>query len=469
MHSLVIDASKERGPEPEATDPLTGLILRRRFRSIVAEALARPTGQSALPTILVLDLDGFKAVNDSAGHATGDSVLQRVARRITGAAGPDAAVARTSGDEFAVFLPAGDAAGALADKLLDLVSRPYVVNGHAITISASIGIAQAPADGTDADALLQSATIALHQAESEGRNRQRNFEPSMQDRALLRLALETDLRAALALQQVELREALSLDQFVLHYQPQVDVLTGHLMGFEALLRWQHPTRGLVYPNSFIPLAEGIGLIGALGSWVLRCACQEAARWPVPAHGTPLRVAVNVSPLQLREGPAFVAGVVEALRCAGLPAEQLEIEITESATAESSTEVLAAIRALGVTLAIDDFGTGYSSLSRLAKIPFDRIKIDRSFIKDIGATGRARRRDTAGGEAWMIRAIAALGTGLGIATIAEGVETAAQASVVREAGVTEMQGFLIDDAVPSDAIPALISRLDRANMAEGGAR
>lgn len=464
-----MNSGNEQGSGTEVIDPLTGLFLRRSFRSVVAEAMAQQTDQSVRSTILVLDLDRFKAVNNSAGHDTGDGVLQRVARRIRGAAGSDAVVARISGDEFAVFRPSGEGITELADKLLDLVGRPYVVNGHAITISASIGIAQAPTDGTDADALMRSATIALNQAEVDGRNRQRNFEPSMQDRARLRLALETDLRAALALQQVELREALSLDQFVLHYQPMVDMATGHLTGFEALLRWQHPTRGLVYPDSFIPLAEGIGLIGALGSWVLRCACKEAVHWPRPAHGAPLRVAVNVSALQLREGSAFVAGVAEALRLAGLPAEQLEIEITESAMAEDSVEVLTAIHALGVMLAIDDFGTGYSSLSRIAQFSFDRIKIDRSFIKAIGATGRSPRRGSTGGAAWMIRAIAALGTGLGIATTAEGVETAAQASLVREAGVTEMQGFLIDRAVPPDAVPAVITRLDRADSLEGVAR
>lgn len=457
----------EPGPGPSAADdrdPLTGLILRRRLRDIMLDSLAGPAGT---PALLVIDLDRFKAVNDSAGHDTGDGVLQRVAQRIRRAAGPEAVIARTSGDEFAVFLPDGGAP-ALAERLLELVSRPYAVNGHAITISTSIGIARWPEDGTDADALLRSATIALHQAEAEGRNRHRAFEPSMQDRARLRLALETDLRAALAMQKVELREALSLDEFVLHYQPQVELATGHLTGFEALLRWQHPVRGMVGPDSFIPLAESIGLIGALGGWVLRTACEEAARWPVPSHGIPLRVAVNLSPLQLREGRALVAGVAEALQRARLPPERLEIEITESAMIEDTAKVLADIHELGVSLSIDDFGTGYSSLSRLGQFPFDRIKIDRSFIRAAGQLSRPARSSNEGDPAWMIRAIAALGTGLGVATLAEGVETPAQAGLVREAGVTEMQGYLISRAVPGAMVPTLIARLDRAVPTRGAA-
>ena len=453
-------------PANDDRDWVTGLIPRRRLRDIMTDALASPTGA---PALLVMDLDRFKAVNDSAGHETGDGVLRRVAQRIRRAAGPEAVVVRTSGDEFAVFLDDGRAAPALAERLLELVGRPYAVNGNAITISASIGIARWPEDGTDADALLRSATIALHQAELEGRNRHRTFEPSMQDRARLRLALETDLRAALALQQVELREALSLNQFVLHYQPEVELATGHLTGFEALLRWRHPVHGMVRPDSFIPLAEGIGLIGMLGGWVLRTACAAAVRWPVTAHGIPLRVSVNLSPLQLREGRALVAGVAEALRRSGLPPERLEIEITESAMIEAdAAQVLTKIHELGVSLAIDDFGTGYSSLSRLGQFPFDRIKIDRSFVRAAGEISRPARRCVPGNPAWMIRAIAALGTGLGVATLAEGVETPAQAGLVQEAGVTEMQGYLISQPVPEAMVPSLIARLDRVAPTQGAA-
>jgi diguanylate cyclase (GGDEF)-like protein len=454
-------AATRPDPVPD-TDPLTGLVPRRRLRDRMAEVLAGAPDPAMPPALLVLDLDRFKAVNDSAGHDTGDGVLQRVVRRIRGAVGPEAVVARTSGDEFAVFLPRGGAVTTLAAKLLDLVARPYAVNGHAITLSASIGVALWPADGKDADALLRAATIALHQAEAEGRNRQRAFEPSMQDRARLRLALETDLRAALALQQVELREALSLDQFVLHYQPQVELATGRLTGFEALLRWRHPVRGMVGPDDFIPLAETIGVIGVLGGWVLSTACQAAMRWPPSAHGTPLRVAVNLSPLQLREGRALVAGVADALAQSGLPPGRLEIEVTESAMAEDATDLLAEIHALGVSLAIDDFGTGFSSLSRIAQFPFDRIKIDRSFIRGIGA---ARRPGGGSDPAWMIRAIAALGAGLGVSTVAEGVETPAQARLVRDAGATEMQGYLVSRPVPEDAVAALIARLDAAPRPE----
>jgi EAL domain-containing protein (putative c-di-GMP-specific phosphodiesterase class I) len=316
----------------------------------------------------------------------------------------------------------------------------------------------APEHGVDADSLLRSANIALHAAEADGKNKWRRFEPGMQARASMRQSLETDLRAALALNKVELRKAMAIEQFAVHYQPQIEIASGRLTGFEALLRWHHPVRGMVGPDLFIPLAEEIGLIGLLGDWVMRTACRTAAGWPVPRHGAPLRVAVNVSPLQLRERRALVASVADALARSGLPAGRLEIEITESALMGDAQETLRAIKALGTSLSLDDFGTGYSSLSQLAHYPFDRLKIDRSFVREL-PTGADTDSPASVHAQWMIQAIASLGAGLGMSTIAEGVETDLQADLVRQAGVTDIQGYLVARPTPEPAIAALIARLD----------
>jgi EAL domain-containing protein (putative c-di-GMP-specific phosphodiesterase class I) len=259
---------------------------------------------------------------------------------------------------------------------------------------------------------------------------------------------------------------MAVEQFEVHYQPQVMVADRRLFGFEALARWRHPVRGMVGPDQFIPLAEEIGLIGLLGDWVMRTACRTAAAWPTPRHGPPLQVAVNVSPLQLRERRALVASIADALQSSGLAPARLEVEITESALMGDALETLLAIKALGVGLSLDDFGTGYSSLSQLAHYPFDRLKIDRSFVRDLPdaasppASADVRPGGRAGAHAlWMIQAIASLGSGLGMATIAEGVETDQQAELVRRAGVTEMQGYLMSRPVPEAALATLIARLD----------
>jgi diguanylate cyclase (GGDEF)-like protein len=439
-------------------DRLTCLISRPALRQVLVQTLARRVADAPQPALLALDLDRFQAVNDSTGIATGDGVLSRVARRIAGAVPAGSTVARISGDEFAVLLPDGRAADGIAARLLELIGRPYAVNGHAVTLSVSIGLALAPQHGDSADELLRAANIALHRAESDGKNRCCCFEPWMQERASSRQALETDLRAALALNKVELRRTMSVEQFELHYQPQVTLAGRRLTGFEALARWRHPVRGLVSPGEFIPLAEEIGLIGLLGDWVMRTACRAAASWPLPRHGPPLQVAVNVSPLQLRERRALVASIADALKSAGLPPERLEIEITESALMGDALETLQAIKALGVSLSLDDFGTGYSSLSQLAYYPFDRLKIDRSFVRDL-PTGAPEDGRIAAHARWMIQAIASLGAGLGMSTVAEGVETELQADQVRRAGATDMQGYLIARPTPASALFALISTLD----------
>jgi EAL domain-containing protein (putative c-di-GMP-specific phosphodiesterase class I) len=341
----------------------------------------------------------------------------------------------------------------VAAHLLELISRPFAVNGFAVTLSVSIGLAVAPDHGVDADALLRSANIALHRAEDSGKNRWCRFEPWMQEQAAVRQALEMDLRAALALNRLELRRTMAVQQFELHYQPQLAIASRVVSGFEALVRWNHPTRGIVGPGEFIPLAEEIGLIGLLGDWVLGTACRTAASWPATADG-PVTVAVNVSPLQLREGRAMIGSIASALAASGLPAHLLEIEITESALNVDALETLKGIKALGVRLALDDFGTGYSSLSQLAHYPFDRLKIDRSFVHALSApdaAGEAMPTAEDRHARWMIQAIASLGGGLDLTTVAEGIETEFQAEIVELAGVTDVQGYLFGKAMPEDAV------------------
>ncbi len=443
---------------PEGCDPLTGLCSRAALHRILVSTLGNSQPCGTLPALLALDLDRFQAINDSTGIATGDGVLSRVARRILGAVPQGATVARISGDEFAVLLPDGDRGTDIAAKLLDLVARPYAVNGHAVTLSVSIGVAQARGRDQDADGLLQAANIALHRAEADGKNRWCLFEPWMQEHASTRQALEMDLRAALAVNRMELRRAMAVEQFEVHYQPQVDANSLRLLGFEALARWRHPVRGMVGPDLFIPLAEEIGLIGLLGDWVMRTACRTAASWPTPRGGKPCQVAVNVSPVQLRERRALVASIADALASSGLAPDRLEIEITESALIGDALETLQGIKALGVSLSLDDFGTGYSSLSQLAHYPFDRLKIDRSFVREL-PTGNEVDPARASQARWMLQAIASLGAGLGMSTVAEGVETRAQAAMVREAGVTVVQGYLVARPTPEGEVAALIQRLE----------
>ena len=464
MHPNPPSASLEAGPasappadpiDPDI-DPLTGLWTRPALHRLLGQAMTEASGQATRPALLALDLDRFQAINDATGIATGDGVLARVARRITGAVPPGTLVARISGDEFAVLLRDARQADAAAARLLELIGRPYAVKGHGVVLSVSIGVAEATPETQDADALLRAANIALHRAEAQGKNRWCRFEPWMQDQAQARQALEIDLRAALALNQAELRRTMVVDQFSLHYQPQVSLDGRRLLGFEALARWQHPRQGWVGPAQFIPLAEEIGLIGLLGDWVLRSACRAAAGWPVHAGHAPLRVAVNVSALQLRERRALVASVAEALAGSGLAPDRLELEITESALIGDVLGTLQAIRAMGVHLSLDDFGTGYSSLSQLARFPFDGLKIDHSFVQRLPG-GAEPDAQVAALSQRMLQGIAALGNGLGMRTTAEGVETPAQAALVGEAGCAAMQGFLITPPVPADAVAALIDR------------
>ncbi len=412
------DVARAGGPSEDA---LTGLAGRDELRRRIAAQLGSAQRGADGFAVLCIDLDRFKAVNDTLGHPVGDALLRKVADRLMKAARKEDLVARLGGDEFAIVqVGAGqpEEAEALAARLVDLVGRTYVVDGHMLNIGASVGVAVAPANGDDADVLLKNADLALYRAKADGRGMFRFFEPSMDAKMQARRSLELDLRRALALKE-----------FDLAYQPQVSAHGGVVTGFEALLRWDHPERGRVSPADFIPLAEEIGLIGPIGEWVLRTACAEAARWP-----DSISLAVNLSPVQFR-GAKLVTTVTSALAQSGLPANRLELEITEGALLDNTDAVLSvlnALRELGVSISMDDFGTGYSSLSYLQKFPFTKIKIDQSFVRQMEESADCSA---------IVRAVIALGRSLGMKTTAEGVETEGQRDRIRAEGCTEIQGYL----------------------------
>jgi diguanylate cyclase (GGDEF)-like protein/PAS domain S-box-containing protein len=425
-------------------DALTGLSNRADFRArlIAAIEAGRPAGQRL--AICCVDLDQFKDVNDTYGHPTGDRLLRMAAQRLRDALGEGDFAARLGGDEFAVVLDAvaaPDAIDATVATMVETLSQPYAIDGIEVAIGASVGVALFPADGANADELTKNADLALYQAKSEGRRRHCFFQQDLQRAALERRELEADLRGALAERQLEI-----------HYQPLVDISGRRVTGFEALLRWRHPTRGMIAPNDFIPIAEANGLIVPIGEWVLRTACAEAASWP-----DEIAVAVNLSAVQF--GAAnLTQTVISALAQSGLAPQRLELEITESALladTAATAATLHALRRFGVRIALDDFGTGYSSLSHLRGFPFDKIKIDRSFVKDL-----AERRDCTA----IITAISTLARSLGIATTAEGVETAEQLDFLRAQGCTQAQGFLFSPARPRADLAALLGRINGGEAA-----
>jgi len=434
------------GPAAPDLDELTGVLGRRA----VLDALDRRVRDTpGLPfALLALDLDRFKGVNDTLGHLAGDALLRSVGKRLRGCIRRPDLVGRIGGDEFAILLPhsTSEAATGLAERLVALMGRPFLIEGHSVVIGASVGIAVFPADAADAEGLLRCADLALYQAKAEGRGDARRFVPVLRARAEQRRRTESELRAAIA-----------LGQFELHYQPQVEIGSSRLAGFEALLRWRHPERGMVPPFEFVPLAEEIGLIVPIGEWVLRTACREAAGWPDAS----LSVSVNVAAAQLAKRD-LARQVRAALTDSGLAPGRLELEVTETAllhdtaTARATCEEL---RRLGVRVSLDDFGTGYSSLTQLRSFPLDRVKIDRSFVTDI-----ATQPDSAA----IVRAVAGLGASLGLRTTAEGVETEGQLAELRANGCTDAQGYLFSRPVPAGEVARLIAGLDDASQEVGAA-
>ncbi|AMA59205.1 bifunctional diguanylate cyclase/phosphodiesterase [Bradyrhizobium sp. CCGE-LA001] len=415
-------------------DALTSLPNRVLFHEQLEQGLRRTKSGDQL-AVLCLDLDHFKDINDSLGHPIGDALLKEVGRRLKATVGEHDTVARLGGDEFAVVQIGRSeetAARSLAGRLVEVVSAPYEIDDHQIVIGVSIGISLSPQDGNNPDELLKNADLALYRAKADGRGTYRFFETGMDARAQARRLLEMDLRAAL--QRAE---------FEVYYQPIRDVASGRVVAFEALLRWNHPQRGLIAPIHFIPLAEETGLIVQLGEFVLRSACTDAATWPDDVD-----VAVNLSPVQFKS-PNLIASVTEALAASGLDARRLELEITESVLLQNSEATLTTLhelRAMGVRISLDDFGTGYSSLSYLRSFPFDKIKIDRSFVSEL-----ATREDSMA----IIRAVTGLGRSLGIVTTAEGVENDAQLELLRREGCTQAQGYLFSKPRPASDVAMML--------------
>ncbi|WP_442885668.1 putative bifunctional diguanylate cyclase/phosphodiesterase [Caulobacter sp. CCNWLW153] len=416
-------------------DPLTELPNRLLFHKDLSDALARAARREDLVAVHCVDLDRFKVVNDTLGHPVGDALLKAAAERLRNCVRDGDTVARLGGDEFAVVqMGLTDLSGAtrLAARIVEALEAPFDLLGHQVVIGGSVGVAVSPDDGLDCDELLKKADMALYRAKADGKGTFHFFERAMDEQLQARRALELDLRKALA-----------EGQFELFYQPLFDLEADRVTGCEALLRWFHPERGMVSPGEFIPLAEEIGLIGALGDWVLRAACDEAARWP--QH---VRLAVNLSPAQFRDR-RLAATVVQALAASGLAAERLELEITESVLLQDSASnmaILHDLKALGVRISMDDFGTGYSSLSYLRSFPFDKIKIDQTFVRDI--------LDDADALA-IIKAVLDLGASLGITTTAEGVESEEQLHELRRQGCGEIQGYFISRPKPAAEIAALL--------------
>ncbi|CAO1654867.1 Diguanylate cyclase [Parasphingorhabdus sp. NYA22] len=415
-------------------DGLTDLPNRALFKQSLENALARLEGDQHI-AVLYVDIDRFKAINDTMGHNAGDRVLQVVGNRLATATGEDDIVSRLSGDEFAICLSnAGnsDDVADIASNIVDRVSQPYMIDGHKITTGISLGIVVSNDKSETAEGLLHNADIALYRSKENGRGRVTLFEPQMLQAQLDRREMELDLQAAL-----------KRDELELHYQPVYDIETEKRLGYEALIRWNHPTKGMVMPNEFIPIAEATGLIIQLGEWVLRTALLEMRNWP--EH---LGVSVNLSPAQMRS-PNLLSTIINGLASAGVDSNRLELEITETVIMshnQANFDLLNKIHSLGVKIALDDFGTGYSSLNYLRSFPFNKIKIDRCFVEDVDG-----REDCQA----IIRAVTGLASSLGMVTTAEGIEREGQLLQVKLAGCKQVQGYLFSKAIPASQIPGRV--------------
>lgn len=442
------DITERRSAENRIThlarhDVLTGLANRTTLLERVHAALG--FGHASLPCVLFcIDLDRFKSINDKLGHVVGNAVLQTVAERMRAHLRGHDLAARLGGDEFAVLVECSEEreVTTLAERFLAEIARPMEIGGLQVMVGASIGIARAPQHGSEPDLLMRNAGLALYYAKKAGRGGHQLYEPGMEQEAQQRCDLERDLRIALA-----------EGQFVLHYQPVIDTITREVTSCEALLRWKCPSRGYMPPVDFIPFAEEIGLMPDIGDWVLRAACREAGNWPGE-----VKVAVNLSPVQFRL-PDLVARVEAALAETGLPSGRLELEVTETAMIDdvvAAKSTLEQLKALGITIALDDFGTGYSSLSFLRSLPFNRIKIDRSFVQDLGIKPEA---------AAIVRAVAGLCHSLGVASTAEGVESEQQIQVLQSEGCSELQGYWISRPCASSELQAWMATYASTAMSQ----
>lgn len=420
-------------------DALTGLPNRLLLNDRIEQAIAMAPRHDRQVAILFLDLDGFKHINDSLGHPTGDKLLQSIAKRLVGCVRNSDTVSRQGGDEFVVLLTdAGqwEDAVIVAERILKAVAQAHPIEDHDLNVTTSIGVSVYPDDGEDAETLIRNADTAMYQAKAHGRHSYKFFKPAMNVRAVERQSIEASLR-----------EAIENDEFVLHYQPKVDLETGAITGAEALIRWTHPTRGVLSPDQFVPIAEDSGLIRQIGTWVLREACRQARSW-LDQGLPPITMAVNVSASELSD-ETYVQRLFATLSETRMDPEFLELELTESVLmkhAHSAAIILQALRRTGIRVALDDFGTGYSSLSYLRDFPIDSVKIDRSFVNEVTSV----HEDTS-----IVKAVISMAQSLGLRVVAEGVENLDQFQFLRAHSCDEAQGFLFSQAVPPDEFATLL--------------
>lgn len=439
QRTALLQVSEEKYRILAQRDSLTGLPNRALFAELLQHAVQHAERSATQFALLSLDLDNFKTINESLGHSRGDRLLVEVAKRLQGLMPESDTIARIGGDEFDIILERREGTpwvDLMAQRMIDALAEPIELDGQSIYVGMSIGIALYPADGTDPETLQSHADAALHQAKAQGRGVLRFFSPELSSRARSRLTLEADLRQAIERQEL-----------VLHYQPQIDLQTGRIVGLEALVRWQHPVRGMVPPGEFIAFAEESGLVVRIGDWVLQEAARQISAWTAAGLAPP-QVAVNVSAVQLSRGHLLEA-VQHCLAASGIAPQQLELEITESfimLDRDRSLQSLAELKALGVRLSIDDFGTGYSSLAYLQQLEVHKLKVDMSFVRDM-TTNR--------GNASIVRAVVAMGHSLGLEVVAEGVETPDQAGHLRRLHCNAMQGYLVSRPLPAEQMTAFM--------------